>query len=92
MTCSAGPLSPALSDNEHAVSLPKPDTDSVVLVRYIYMPCHGTSGSSDRVPPPHARLPAKHGVYRQTFEQLVAGGQKTKGGVFAFVKPAIVKS
>lgn len=52
MTCSAGPLSPALSDNEHAVSLPKPDTDSVVLVRYIYMPCHGTSGSSDRVPPP----------------------------------------
>eukprot|EP00668_Euglena_longa_P035333 GGOE01045390.1.p1 GENE.GGOE01045390.1~~GGOE01045390.1.p1 ORF type:complete len:568 (+),score=193.01 GGOE01045390.1:225-1706(+) len=41
-----------LVDNDNAVNLPKPDTDSLVLVRYHYRPCHGSSGTSQRHGPP----------------------------------------
>jgi outer membrane protein assembly factor BamB len=35
-----------LVDNDHSVSIPRPDTDSVVLIRYRYLPCRGASGTS----------------------------------------------
>ena len=39
-----------LVDNEHSVELPRPETDSVVLVRYLYSACG--SGATSR---PHGR-------------------------------------